>query len=71
MAIFVRNGGFGTGHQKLELLTADDVVAIFLEEQRILARTRVPAATAVGEVLRSGFARRLGRLMVRRGRSGA
>jgi hypothetical protein len=57
MAIFVRTGGFGTGHQKLELLTADDVLAIFLEEKLILARTRVPSSVAIGNVLRSALAR--------------
>jgi hypothetical protein len=61
MAIFVRTTGFGTGHQKLELLTADDVVAISLEEQRILARTRVPPAAAFGGVLRRALARALRR----------
>jgi hypothetical protein len=57
MAIFVRTGGLGTGHQKLELLTADDVVAILLEEKLIIARTRVPFSVAIGDVLRSTLAR--------------
>jgi hypothetical protein len=57
MAIFVRTTGFGTGHQKLELLTAEDVVAISLEERRILARTGVPPAATIGDVLRSALAR--------------
>jgi hypothetical protein len=64
MAIFVRTAGFGTGHQKLELLTADDVVAIFLEEQRILARARVGPAWGIRDALRRALAparRRLGR----------
>jgi hypothetical protein len=65
MAIFVCTTGFGTGHQKLELLTADDVVAISLEEQRIIARTRVPPAAAFGNVLR----RMLARFRRRQGRS--
>lgn len=33
MAIFVRTAGFGSGHQKLELLTVDDLVAILPEER--------------------------------------
>jgi hypothetical protein len=57
LAIFVRTGGFGTGHQKLELLTADDVLAILLEEKLILARTRVPPSITIGNVLRSALAR--------------
>jgi hypothetical protein len=56
MAIFVRTKGLGTGHQKLELLTVDDVVAILLEERRILARTRIPPTAAIGDVLRSALA---------------
>jgi hypothetical protein len=62
MAIFVRTGGLGTGHQKLELLTVDDVVAILLEERRILARTQVPATAAIGDLLRSALARTFRRL---------
>ena len=51
MAIFVRTAGLGSGHQKLELLTADDVIAVLLEERLILARVRVPP-TGIGSVLR-------------------
>jgi hypothetical protein len=69
MAIFVRTGGLGTGHQKLELLTADDVVAILLEEKRILARTRVPRTAAIGDALRSAPARALRRLLGHRGQA--
>jgi hypothetical protein len=65
MAIFVRTAGFGTGHQKLELLTVDDLVAILPEERRIIARTRIPPARAVGGALwlalRRGAFRLLGR----------
>lgn len=65
MAIFVRTAGFGSGHQKLELLTVDDLVAILPEERLILARTRIPPARAVGGALwlalRRGAFRLLGR----------
>ena len=61
-ALFVRTAGFGSGHQKLELLAVDDIVAILPEERRILARTRVPPAAAVGQVLRPALARALRRL---------
>jgi hypothetical protein len=71
MAIFVRTGGFGTGHQKLELLTADDVLAILLEEKLILARTRVPPSAAIGDVLRSAIARAFRRPSGGRGQPGA
>jgi hypothetical protein len=62
MAIFVHTTGLGTGHQKLELLTSDDVVAIFLEERRILARTQVRPTRAIGEALRRAIARAFRRL---------
>jgi hypothetical protein len=65
MAIFVRTTGFGTGHQKLELLTAEDVVAILLEERRILARRPGPPGAAIGDVLWSGPVRTLRRLFAR------
>ncbi len=68
MAFFVRTAGFGTGHQRLELLTGDDVVAIFPEERRILVRTRVPPAEAMGRALRHALALQLSRLVRRGGR---
>jgi hypothetical protein len=71
MAIFVHTTGFGTGHQKLELLTAEDVVAISLEERRILARTGAPPAATIGDLLWSAPARTLRRLFARRGQPGA
>jgi hypothetical protein len=61
-ALFVRTVGFGSGHQKLELLAVDDIVAILPEERRILARTRLPPAAAAGHVLRPALARALRRL---------
>ena len=67
LAIFVRTAGFGSGHRKLELLTGDDVVAILPDERRILVRTQVSPAVAIGEVLRCALARRLGGLVARRG----
>jgi hypothetical protein len=55
MGIFVRTGGWGTGHEKLELLTVDDVVAILPQERRIVARTRVPPRPVIGDMLRRGL----------------
>lgn len=69
MAIFVRTGGLGTGHQKLELLTAEDVVAISLEERRIFARAGVPPAETIADVLWS-TPRTLRRMFTRRGQRG-
>ena len=69
MAIFVRTGGLGTGHQKLELLTAEDVVAISLEERRIFARAGVPPAETIADVLWS-TPRTLRRIFTRRGQRG-
>jgi hypothetical protein len=63
MAIFVRTAGFGTGHQKLELLTVDDLVAILPEERRILARTRDAPADVLGNVLAHGVRRGAVRLV--------
>lgn len=71
MAVFVRTAGLGTGHRKLELLTGDDVVAILPEERRILVRTRLPPAVAIGRALRRALARRLGRLVRRGARAAA
>jgi hypothetical protein len=68
MAIFVRTAGFGSGHQKLELLTVDDLVAILPEERRIIARTRDIPAAVLGDALAHGVRRgavRLGRLFRR------
>lgn len=68
MAIFVRTAGFGSGHQKLELLTVDDLVAILPEERRIIARTRDIPAAVHGDALAHGVRRgavRLGRLFRR------
>jgi hypothetical protein len=57
MAIFVRTAGFGSGHQKLELLTVDDLVLILPEELRILARTRRTPADVLGNALAHGVRR--------------
>ena len=67
MAIFVRTAGTGTGHQKLELLAADAVVAILPEERRIVARTSVPPAWAIGTMLTRVVARGARRIYGRRG----
>jgi hypothetical protein len=69
MAIFVRTGGLGTGHQKLELLTAEDVLAISLEERQIVARAGVPPAATLADLLWS-TPRTLRRLFGRRGQPG-
>ena len=63
MAIFVRTAGFGTGHQQLELLTIDDLVAILPEERRILARTRGAPADVLGNALADGVRRGVVRLV--------
>lgn len=63
MAIFVRTAGFGSGHQKLELLTVDDLVAILPEERRILARTRRTPADVLGNALAHGVRREVVRLV--------
>jgi hypothetical protein len=67
IAIFVRTAGLGSGHSKFELVTGDDVVAILPEERRILVRTRVPPAVAIGRAVRRVLARRLGRLVAHAG----
>jgi hypothetical protein len=66
MAIFVRTAGLGTGRQKLELLAADDVALILPQERRILARTRVPFAAALGGKVRRALKRELRRFFARR-----
>jgi hypothetical protein len=63
MAIFVRTAGFGSGHQKVELLTVDDLVAIIPEERRIIARTRDTPAGVLGDALAPGLSRGAVRLM--------
>lgn len=65
MAIFVRTAGFGTGHQKLELLTVDDLVAILPEERRILARTRDAPADVLGNAVAHGVKRGVLRVVTR------
>jgi hypothetical protein len=70
IALFVRTAGLGTTRQRLELLPLDDVAAMFLEERRILARTRVSPADALGKVLARAVRRRIVRLRVLR-RGGA
>ena len=67
MAIFVRTAGMGTGHQKIELLTADAVVAILPEQRRILARTPEPPAAAIGAMIRHLLGRGLRRGLGQRG----
>ena len=66
MAIFVRTAGLGTGHQKLELLAADAVVAILPEERRIVARTSVTPVGAVGRTFTQVVARGIRRALRRR-----
>ncbi len=61
MAIFVRTPGMGTGHEKIELLAADAVVAILLEQRRILARMLERPAAAIGAMIRHALGRRLRR----------
>jgi hypothetical protein len=70
LAVFVRTGGLGSGHQLLELLTAEDVVAISFEERRILARTRPSPSAVIGDALRRAPARILRRIVDRRSLSG-
>jgi hypothetical protein len=73
MAIFVRTAGFGTGHQKLELLTVDDLVAILPGQRLILARTRDATGHALGKALAHRLRRGLVRLVTptRRYRDGS
>lgn len=58
MAIFVRTAGYGTGHDKLELLTTEDVEAIFPAERRILARTRLSSVDALRKAAAGALRRR-------------